>query len=184
MKQIFKILLPEVPSAEVFLRGQIWIADKDLKIIFITNYSASNEILGVNNHCDKENIIYGYYGNQKNLNENYSNSLIIENFQYPKLSSLILNGVNKNTENYILILYDYNKMKTSETLGTDDWCFSTLQALIQKECGQVNITTENKEFSPGPPWLESSMFGKHAHNYMQLLKWLFNSLRTRRKVSE
>uniref|UniRef100_S4P5J0 Phosphatidylinositol N-acetylglucosaminyltransferase subunit Q n=1 Tax=Pararge aegeria TaxID=116150 RepID=S4P5J0_9NEOP len=108
---------------------------------------------------------------------------MMEKLQFPKLSSLVVNGGKINTENCIIMLYDYDKMKNSEKLDNSDCCFSTLQGFIQSESRKFNIKTENKITLQSPSWLESSMFGQHVFNYVKLIKWLLNTVSTRRKIT-
>ncbi|XP_069358750.1 phosphatidylinositol N-acetylglucosaminyltransferase subunit Q [Maniola hyperantus] len=188
MSQVIKILLPEIPNevGEVFFKGHIKMTDQDCLTIFITTYSTSSKILA-GKTVYKEKIIYGYHSNNnlpKNILKKFLNSFIVNKIQYPKLISLVLNGVKKKIEDCIVMLYDYNKMKNSETLSTNDCCFSTLQGLIQGECGQSYYrTSENKPRLQSLSWFESSMFGQHVYNYVILIKWLLNTVKSKRKVT-
>ncbi|XP_045772281.1 phosphatidylinositol N-acetylglucosaminyltransferase subunit Q [Maniola jurtina] len=188
MSQIIKILLPEIPNemGNVFFKGHIKITNQDCLTIFITTYSTNNKILAGEN-VYKENIIYGYHHSDnlsKNILKKSLNSFIVNNIQYPKLSSLVLNGVKKNIEDCIVMLYDYNKVKNSETLSTNDCFFSTLQELIQKECGQSYYSkSENQPRLQTLSWFESSMFGQHVYNYIMLIKWLINTVKMKKKVT-
>lgn len=180
---LIKILLPILPvnRKKVFIKGYVRSLEENCLTIFITNFSESKDILKIKDLND--DIIHGYYGSISSARkfDNFS-SIIIDQNGYPH--SIIINGLERiQTVNSIIILYDFKKIQNSETIDANNGCFSILQDLILKcNKGTCDINKHDPVFQ-SPSLLASTMFGQHIYYYVQLLKWLFYTIKSKEKVS-
>ncbi|XP_050345972.1 phosphatidylinositol N-acetylglucosaminyltransferase subunit Q [Nymphalis io] len=184
MPELVRILLPVLPNGDkdIFYKGYFENSDQNCITIFITIYAHSPKIFKSNQI--KENVIFGYSSDNvfENKHMKTKNQLITDRKEYPQIKSLIIKGKPKTDADYIIMLYDYNKVRNSETISNSDDYFLTLQGLIHKDAGdRCNIFCEPSYMNNN--WFTSSMFVQHAYNYIYLLKWLLNSVRNKGKVS-
>nr|XP_026488206.1 phosphatidylinositol N-acetylglucosaminyltransferase subunit Q [Vanessa tameamea] len=184
MPELIRILLPVLPNdnKDFFYKGYIDNSDHNCVTIFITAYANSPKIFKTKPL--KENIIYGCSSDNvfDKKHMKIENWLITNRNEYPQINSLIINGKPKTDADCILMLYDYNKVRNSETISNSDDYFSTLQGLIHKDAGNHCNKVCESSFKNNN-WFTSSMLVQHVYNYIYLLKWLWKSVRNKKRVS-
>lgn len=174
-----------INSKEItYFKGYITITKVHETIIYITEYSTSSDL--IKNPNNENNKISGYYSTnlhrKHEISSRTKNYLVIEQGRNLRINTLVLSG-NKieATDNCILMLYDYERMKHSEAMSDTYDYFYSLKTLLQDE-----PCASKTDFEPillNPSKLSSSMFAQHLLNYLNLLVWLVQSIKGDRKVS-
>lgn len=189
MSTSFRFLIPfgqTIPEIEYYFRGYIKPSEGFVTTVYITKYSKSIKLLEEIDQ-NKYDVIFGCNSknqwDKSNFN-NFNNCFLICNKIYPEIQYLKVNGkrvvINNNS---IIISYNYIAMKNSETLSEDNDYISELQSILQKDYREEHSRTNYKATFTNPSWLISSMFIQHVFNYLNILLWLFSSIRRNKKVS-
>ncbi|XP_061377398.1 phosphatidylinositol N-acetylglucosaminyltransferase subunit Q isoform X2 [Danaus plexippus] len=185
MPPTIKILLPSLQNnlKEVMLKGFIK-RDENTITVFITTFSNQNILEGCLNN---PNIIYGCnIGNRsRNKLRRYQSNFTVNLDTDPiTVTSLVIDCQIQNLkENCIVMLYEYQKMKKSETISSSDVCFSTLQNLIHKDSESTNDELLPEVQFQSSSFLGSCMFAQHVYNYFNLLKWLLHTVKKKEKIT-
>ncbi|OWR49334.1 Phosphatidylinositol N-acetylglucosaminyltransferase subunit Q [Danaus plexippus plexippus] len=158
--------------------------DENTITVFITTFSNQNILEGCLNN---PNIIYGCnIGNRsRNKLRRYQSNFTVNLDTDPiTVTSLVIDGQIQNLkENCIVMLYEYQKMKKSETISSSDVCFSTLQNLIHKDSESTNDELLPEVQFQSSSFLGSCMFAQHVYNYFNLLKWLLHTVKKKEKIT-
>lgn len=186
MLQPIRIMFPTFPvnNKEItYFTGYLSITEVHETIIYITEYSISPDL--IKNQSNDNNNICGYYSTnlhrKHKISSRTKNYLGLEQGQTLRINTLLLNGKKiEATDNCILMLYDYERMKHSEAMsGTADYFFN-LKTLLQNEPSALK--TDLEPILLQTLKLSSSMFAQHLLNYLNLLVWLIQSVKGDRKV--
>lgn len=169
-----------------FFKGYFYETKNGKVVIYITKYS-KNESLIDEGIYENKNRIYGRCGQFTEPRSNsHKNYLELHPDSNKLLKMLTLNGAKIRTHDCVILLYDYDQVKESQiissSLDSEDY-FATLQSLILKDCN--DLAEKNKNCAPSLAyngWLASSMFVQHTLNYINLLNWLKNSIKSDKKV--
>lgn len=184
MLKPIRIMCPTFPvnNKEItYFTGYLTITDVHETIIYITEFSPSPDIVK-----NEGNDICGYYSTnlhrKHKISSTTKNYLVIEQGRTLRINTLLLNGKKiEATDNCILMLYDYERMKHSEAMSDTADYFFNLKTLLQDEpCG---LKTDFEPILLQTWKLSSSMFAQHLLNYFNLLVWLVQSVKGDRKVS-
>ncbi|XP_073945345.1 phosphatidylinositol glycan anchor biosynthesis class Q isoform X2 [Choristoneura fumiferana] len=185
-----KILLPILPKNlkdYIYLKGFLSISELEIVVYFV-KYSIDKDLVWKGNREDR-NVIYGLYNGtltklEKNTN-NFPNFVVFKHHSAPQIKKIFLNNTKINfTENCIVMLYEYEKIKNTGILCESSEYIRELQMLIQKH--STCTGSNQRSFRPvikNPFWLSYTMFGQHIVNCINLAYWLFISLKKDKKVS-
>ncbi|KAL0893068.1 hypothetical protein ABMA27_014713 [Loxostege sticticalis] len=186
-----QIILPFIPKAKntIYFKGYVNFLTNSKVTIYITKFSENSEILTEKSKKESKDTIYGVYtdGSQisvSNKSKNYVNFIILNQLDELHVTKLILNGYEVDfKDNFILVLYDYNKIRESEVEW--EYCdnLSKLQNLILSENDRPQSQDSYVSILTCPVWLTASMFIQHIINYFNVIKWLIFTMRTDRKIS-
>lgn len=186
MLQPIRIMFPTFPinNKEItYFTGHLSITEVHETIIYITEFSVSPEFI---KNQSNDNNICGYCSTNLNRKHKTSNRtknyLVMEQGQTLRINTLLIDGKKiEATENCIVMLYDYERMKHSEAMSDTADYFFNLKTLLQDE--PCALKTDFEPILLQTLKLSSSMFTQHLLNYFNLLVWLFQSVKGDRKVS-
>lgn len=186
MSQPIRIMFPTFPinNKEItYFTGYLSITDAHETIIYITEYSISQDLLKNQNN---DNNICGYCSTnlhkKHKISSRTKNYLVIEQGRTLRINTLLLNGKKVEArDNCIIMLYDYERMKHSEAMSDTTDYFFNLKTLLQDEPFASKTDFEPILFQTVK--LSSSMFAQHLLNYLNLLVWLVQSIKADKKVS-
>lgn len=167
-------------ASEIYFKGFSGDSSDSSLTIYLTKFGSEAEI-GTEKRLRKSNVIYGYCGESLPKEYSRSASSILLNKQRTQLRQLVINGQYKSTENTIIMYYDYDKIRDSQTI-TESSDISKLQELIHKQNG---LSQNKMSYNPSmtiPYWISSSMFLQHICNYLNLVKWLMGTTKKDSKV--
>ncbi|XP_053607219.1 phosphatidylinositol N-acetylglucosaminyltransferase subunit Q isoform X2 [Plodia interpunctella] len=183
-----RIFLPAIskPLKDVYFKGFIInAAELQTYTICVIKYANNVDDL-IDGHNEAQEIIYGQLcAHQSKIvdeNKKYRNWLLLEQKEIPMINNLIIHG-NKieNTENCIIMLYDYEKTVNSEFIDQSGE-FYDFQKIVKAEYGFTQVVTNYTPFLRIPDWLSSSMFIQHIVNYINMFYWLVMSIRKDKKI--
>lgn len=187
MLRPIRVMFPVFPvnNKEItYFKGYLTITEVHEIIIYITEYSTCAKL--IQNLNNDNSIIDGYFSTNLHRKHKISNRkknyLVIEQGRSFQINTLVLNG-NKieATDNCILMLYDYERMKHSEAMSnTSDYFFNLKTLLQDKPC---TLKTDFEPILLSSSKLSSSMLAQHLQNYFNLLVWFVQSVKGDRKVS-
>lgn len=155
---------------EIYFKGYISGFSESPITIYLTKFGSKTEIVK-EKLPKKSNAIYGYCGDGVPKEFNRSPSSILFNKERTQLKKLVIDGQLKSTSNTIIMYYDYDKVRDSQTI-TESADISKLQELIHKQNGLSQNKMSNVQSIKILYWLSSSMFLQHICNYLNLVKWL------------
>lgn len=184
MSNFTKILIPSGPciSKDKYIAGSITYTC-NTTTIYLTKICTESDVLS-QKYADTAHTIYAYCGENmpKNKFLKFPNNIII-NENRTLLKQLILDGKSRTRNNIIIMQYDYTKIRDSETITeTTDSSILQLQSIILEENGMSRKRRPYKPSLEIPYWLASSMFLQHICNYLNLVKWLIDTVRRDKKV--
>ncbi|KOB74530.1 Phosphatidylinositol N-acetylglucosaminyltransferase subunit Q, partial [Operophtera brumata] len=145
--------------SEIYFKGFTGGSSGSSLTIYLTEFSSKAEIVTEKCHR-KSNAIYGYCGDGVPREYSKSTSRILLNKERTQLRQLVINGQYKPINNTIIMYYDYDKIRDSQTI-TDSSDISKLQDFIHKENG---LSQNKMSYVPSitiPYWISSSMFLQH-----------------------
>lgn len=186
-----KILLPILPknlnNCYIYLKGFVSISKFEIVVYFV-KYSKDKDLVwkGIK---ENGNVIYGLYNGtvtklEKNTN-NFPNYIVFKHNSAPQIKKLFLNNNKIDfTQNCILMLYEYEKIKNTGIVCESSEYIRELQILIQKN--SICTSSNERSLQPvlkNPFWLSYTMFGQHIVNCINLVYWLLISLKKDKKVS-
>uniref|UniRef100_A0A1E1WQB3 Phosphatidylinositol N-acetylglucosaminyltransferase subunit Q n=1 Tax=Pectinophora gossypiella TaxID=13191 RepID=A0A1E1WQB3_PECGO len=186
MAQSIRIILPKFNlNKPTYFKGYVNISEKKELVIYITEYSINYKDI-TNEESDKDNVITGYCNacpRHRGMDVVHKNTLVLETREGLCVKKMTLNGKNVDKrDNCIIMLYDHEKFKCTETISDSMDYFSELQYLLKDESNRLNICS----FEPvlrTPYWLSSSMFIQHMLNYVNLVNWLISTVKRDKKVT-
>lgn len=186
MLQPIRIMFPTFPVNNkeiIYFSGYLTVTELHETIIYITETSLNPDLV---KHQSNDNNICGYCSTnlhrKHKISSRTKNYLVIEQGRTLRINTLLLNGKKiEATENCILMLYEYERMKHSEAMSdTADYFFNLKTLLLDEPCA---MKTEFEPILLQTVKLSSSMFAQHLLNYLNLLVWLVQSVKGDRKVS-
>lgn len=183
MSKSIKIFIPLYARnpEEVYFVGHL-VSSYNTTTIYLTKSCTGCEL--PHNISVKYLSVYAYCG-ENFINEKFLNiqNNIIINKDRTILKQLTLNGQPQTTSDIIILQYDYTKMRDSQTItDTADASILHLQKTILEENGLSQKFKKHSQFFKIPYWLACSMFLQHICNYLNLVKWLMDSVRRDKKV--
>lgn len=185
LQRTIRIFLPAFLSNlkdTIYLKGYYSFSENTV-IVYFVEYSYKEW----NNSKIQEDVIYGVWNiTKKDKNPDIFKSIIVFNYlSHTPIKNITLLGRPMDfTNNCILMLYEYDKMKDTEIKFKSHEELMHLQSLIQKHRNQMEIYEESyKPFFVPPFWLSYSMVGQNVSNYLNLAHWFLISVWRNKKVS-
>ncbi|XP_026317540.1 phosphatidylinositol N-acetylglucosaminyltransferase subunit Q isoform X2 [Hyposmocoma kahamanoa] len=186
MLQPIRIMFPTFPinnKVITYFTGYLSITEVDETIIYITEYSTSPDLI---KHQSNDNTICGYCSTnlhrKHKISSRTKNYLVIEQGQSLQINKLLLSDRKiEATDNCIIMLYDYERMKHSEAMSDTADYFFNLKTLLQDE--PCALKTDFEPILMHTSKLSSSMFAQHLLNYFNILVWLVQSVKGNKKIS-
>lgn len=166
---------------EIYFKGCTSGSSDSTFTIYLTKSVSKAEIV-TEKLPRKSSAIYGYCGDGVPKEFSRSSRMIFLNKERNQLRKLVIDGQLKSTNNSIIMYYEYDKIRDSQTI-TESADISTLQDLIHKENGIAQNKGSCVPSIKIPYWISSSMFLQHICNYFNLMKWLTDSVKKDNKVS-
>lgn len=190
MSLSIQIFLPIVPAYCKFLyfSGYFKVTKTNEITIYITKFSESKQII---ERTSGQDIIFGYWDNYlfsksslaKHFSRKFNHFLVLHHINKPQIEKLLINGrFVKTKERCIIVLYEYDRIRESEVEWEYSDNLSKLQNLLRNENhGSFEKIPEGTLINC-PYWLTSSMFIQHFISYLNILKWLFNTIKQDKSV--
>lgn len=175
MSNDIRILLPVLPSMKgIYIKGYVNVQDDYKIIIYITKFSDNSNILS-EKPSNADTAIYGYvgYNSSKKMPYQNKNFITIVQNKILRIKKLIIDGNEiSNTNNCIIMVYDHDNIKDTETLCVlNNEYISKLVNYVRDEEGQMS---DDKAVFRYPEWMGNSMFLQHVSNYWRLFQWLIS----------
>lgn len=182
-----KLLIPCFPSVKnVFFEGFVKFSDHNEITVYITKYFTNADEFKGTCRPNSKDIIHGYYGTDipiKRFKQLNSYFILNENDVVPQLNKLCIYQKEINViDNCIIMLYDLNSIKESQLNCKLDPYFTQLHKFMLEKKSELTENFIEQPLTQRHPWLVSSMFFQYIFSYLNILSWLFVTMKKERKV--
>lgn len=180
---LLRVFIPVFPGNcnEIYFKGFTSDTSDSSFTIYLTKFGSKAEIVTEKLH-KKSRSIYGYCGDGIPKDFSRFSGIILLNKERSQVTKLVIDGQLKSTNNSIIMYYEYDKIRDSQTI-TESADILMLQDLIHKQNGVSHNTINYVPSIKIPYWISSSMFLQHICNYWNLMKWFMGTVKKDNKVS-